>query len=146
MTVLVAVDREEDARRVLEEGERLAKQFDENLVVTHVLTRKEFVNLERTSVSATDEVVDPDEVRDIAAELADELAEAVLDDYTPVGAVGDPAGEVLTLARKHDASYVVIGIRKRSAVGKAVFGSTAQDILMSTDRSVVVVPREKRAE
>mgnify|MGYP006287188791 FL=1 len=146
MTVLVAVDREEDARGVLEEGERLAKQFDEDLVVVHVLTRKEFVNLERTSVSATDEVVDPDEVRDIAAELADELAEAVLDDYTPVGAVGDPAGEVLTLARKHDASYVIIGIRKRSAVGKAVFGSTAQDILMSSDRSVVVVPREKRAE
>lgn len=146
MTVLVAVDRGDDSRGVLEEGAQLANQFDEDLVVAHVLTRKEFVNLERTSVSETHDAIDPDEVRDIAAELAGEIADEVLDDYTAVGAVGDPAGEVLNLARKHDARYVVIGVRKRSAVGKAVFGSTAQDLLMSTDRSVVVVPREKWAE
>jgi len=143
MTVLVAVDRGDEGRGTLEEGKRLAEQFDDDLEVVHVLTRKEFVNLERTSVSETHEAVDPDEVREIAADIAREIAEEVLDDFTATGAVGDPAGEVLSLAKKRDARYIVIGVRKRSPVGKVVFGSTAQEILMDSDRSVVVVPRAK---
>lgn len=145
MTVLVAVDRGDGGRGTLEEGKRLADQFDDDLEVVHVLTRKEFVNLERTSVSETHEAVDPDDVREIAADIAAEIAAEVLDadDFTATGAVGDPAGEVLSLATKRDARYIVIGVRKRSPVGKVVFGSTAQEILMDSDRSVVVVPRAK---
>jgi len=146
MTVVVAVDRSDGDRGTLEEGQRLAEQFDDELEVVHVLTRKAFVNLERTSVSETSETIEPGEVREIAAEIAAEIAEEALDsgEFTATGAVGDPAGEILSLARKRDARYVVIGVRKRSAVGKVVFGSTAQEILMDADRSVVVVPRAKK--
>jgi nucleotide-binding universal stress UspA family protein len=143
MTVLVGVDRSNNSEPPLEEGARLATELGEDLEVVHVLSRSEFVDLERTSVSETSETLDIDEVRSVAANIARKIAEDVVDDFEATGLVGDAASEVVRLGKKRNARYLVIGIRKRSAVGKAVFGSTAQDILMSTDRPVISVPREK---
>ena len=148
MTILVAVDRDDNSERLLREAQRLADRFDTDVELIHVMTRDEFVDLERTSVSQTDEAVSPEDVRSVAADVAREIGETVLDEFEAVGRVGKPASEVVSYAQKVDAEYLVIGIRKRSAVGKAVFGSTAQTILVNSDRSVVVVPRaaENRAE
>jgi hypothetical protein len=44
----------------------------------------------------------------------------------------EPAEEVVELADEVGAELAVIGIRRRSAVGKLLFGSTAQRILMDT--------------
>lgn len=141
MTVLVAVNESNESRQVLEAAETLARQFDDELEVLHVLSRDEFVELERTSVSATEDTVDPNEVREIAAAIAEEIAESVVDEFVATGAVGDAAGEIVSLAKRRDARYIVIGVRKRSAVGKAVFGSTAQKVLTSVDRPTLAVPR-----
>lgn len=141
MTVLVAVNKADEPRRVLEAAATLARQFNDELEVLHVLSRDDFVELERTSVTETAETVDPDEVREIAASLAEEIAEPVVDEFVATGAVGDAAGEIVSLAKRRGARYVVIGVRKRSAVGKAVFGSTAQKVLMSVDRPTLAVPR-----
>jgi nucleotide-binding universal stress UspA family protein len=147
MTVLAAVNEETESRRVLEAAETLARQFDDELEVLHVLSRDEFVDLERTSVSQTEDTVDPNEVREIAASIAEEIAEPIVDEFVATGAVGDAAGEIVSLAKRRNARYVVIGVRKRSAVGKAVFGSTAQKVLTSVDRSTVDVPRtDKKCE
>jgi nucleotide-binding universal stress UspA family protein len=141
MTVLVAVNESSESRRVLEAAETLARQFDDELEVLHVLSRDEFVELERTSVSETKDAVDPNEVREIAAAIAEEIAAPVVDEFVATGAVGDAAGEIVSFAKRRDARYVVIGVRKRSAVGKAVFGSTAQSVLTSVDRPTLAVPR-----
>lgn len=51
----------------------------------------------------------------------------------------NPADAVLTAAREHDAQLVVIGARRRTRVGKAVFGSWAQEIILGADCPVLVV-------
>jgi nucleotide-binding universal stress UspA family protein len=55
----------------------------------------------------------------------------------------NPAEDVLAAAEEYDAGEIVIAIRRRNPTGKIIFGSTAQDILLSTERPVVAVPLTK---
>ncbi|MCW3843275.1 universal stress protein [Micromonospora yasonensis] len=52
---------------------------------------------------------------------------------------GDLAEEVVRVAEAVDASVVVIGLRRRSPVGKLIMGSAAQRILLDADRPVLAV-------
>ncbi|WP_299951361.1 universal stress protein [uncultured Modestobacter sp.] len=52
---------------------------------------------------------------------------------------GDLADEVLRVAEEVAASVIVIGIRRRSPVGKLLMGSSAQRILLDADRPVLAV-------
>ena len=52
---------------------------------------------------------------------------------------GEVAEEVLRVAEETDASVIVIGLRKRSPVGKLLMGSSAQRILLDADRPVLAV-------
>lgn len=51
----------------------------------------------------------------------------------------DFTDEILDLADKHDASLIVIGLRRRSTVGKFIMGSVAQRILLQADHPVLAV-------
>jgi nucleotide-binding universal stress UspA family protein len=51
----------------------------------------------------------------------------------------DATTEVLDAADKHQASLIIIGLRRRSPVGKLFLGSTAQRILLEADCPVLAV-------
>jgi nucleotide-binding universal stress UspA family protein len=51
----------------------------------------------------------------------------------------DAAEEVLAAAEEHRADLVVIGLRKRTPVGKMIMGSTAQQILLQAKCPVLAV-------
>jgi nucleotide-binding universal stress UspA family protein len=51
---------------------------------------------------------------------------------------GDPAEEILSLADEEDADQIVVAGRKRNPTGKVLFGSVTQDVVLGTDRPVLV--------
>jgi nucleotide-binding universal stress UspA family protein len=51
----------------------------------------------------------------------------------------DPGEDLLEFANEVGAELIVLGLRRRSPVGKFVLGSTAQDVLLSADCPVLAV-------
>ncbi|NKX54763.1 universal stress protein [Arthrobacter mobilis] len=51
----------------------------------------------------------------------------------------DAADEVLDAAESHGAGLIVIGLRRRTPVGKLIMGSTAQRILLQAECPVLAV-------
>lgn len=138
MVIVAAVDQSERAPGIVEEANELGEAFGEPVHVVHVLSRSEFVGLERTSVSDTGKSIPTDDILDIAEELAQEaIDESGVDDAKAVGLLGEPADEIINYGESNDARYLVIAGRKRSPVGKALFGSVVQSLMLNSDVPVV---------
>jgi nucleotide-binding universal stress UspA family protein len=78
-----------------------------------------------------------------AAQLAPvRAASDVLDeagiDYEVTESSGDPAETIIDAADEVDADLIVIGGRKRSPAGKALFGSVTQTVILNAGRPVMV--------
>lgn len=54
---------------------------------------------------------------------------------------GEPAKEILEVAAEQDSNVIVLGISGRSPVGKVLFGSVAQAVILDSDRPVTLVPK-----
>ncbi|MGY1827217.1 MULTISPECIES: universal stress protein [unclassified Blastococcus] len=127
MTVLVGFVPTPEARAALDAGIAEAARRGEGLLV---------LNSSRGGAPVSVEVADEDTVRDITAQ-AEKAGVAV--EVRQVTREGEVADEVLRVAREVDASVIVIGLRKRSPVGKLLMGSSAQRILLDADRPVLAV-------
>lgn len=140
MVVIAAVDRQEIESAIVREGQKLAEAFEEPLHIVHVLNQSEFQELERTNLDETGQTIEIEAIREMAEKIADELASnAIATDYTTVGLIRGPAEEVLKYASRENTSYIVIGGRKRSKVGKVLFGSVTQSTLLSAEAPVLTV-------
>jgi nucleotide-binding universal stress UspA family protein len=70
-------------------------------------------------------------------EASDVLDEAGVD-YDVTESSGDPAEAIIDAADDVDADLIVIGGRKRSPAGKALFGSVTQTVILNAGRPVMV--------
>lgn len=93
------------------------------------------VNATRGDALVDERYADEDQLGRLTAELADSGLE--VDVRRSIGTdVGD---QVLEVARDVDADLVVIGLRRRTPVGKLLMGSVAQRILLGADCAVLAV-------
>ena len=51
----------------------------------------------------------------------------------------DPADDLINVAKEVDAEFIVIGLRRRSPVGKLILGSNAQRVLLDAPCAVLAV-------
>lgn len=131
-TILVTTRGETDEHRDELAGtvEDLAGE-DTTVVVAHVFEKERFTNL-AYKLNFQNEADADDLARRTtpAQEFADRFEAAGLDTEIR-GAIGDEADAIVSLAADTAADQVVIGGRERSPAGKAMFGSTAQDVLLN---------------
>jgi len=142
--VMLAVGTEDEERteRLAEEAIAVAEPAGAEVVLTHVFTDEEFNTVRsRLGVDETSEGSTPDAVAErhtTTRALSEALTEAGVS-HSVRGAVGDHADEVVEAASAIGADRVVVGGRRRSPTGKAVFGSVAQEVLLSSPCPVTFV-------
>lgn len=152
MTILAAVSGTQYKDEVVSVGYDLATAYDDTLVVLNVIPEDEF-EAHRKEIQQIDEFRDYSftQEADTAANISEQVVGETLptyesDNVTFIGRVGRPDDEILTAAGTFDARYIVIGGRKRSPVGKALFGSTTQAVLLNATRPVMTVMHEENGK
>jgi nucleotide-binding universal stress UspA family protein len=55
----------------------------------------------------------------------------------------DPAEDLIAVAEEVDAEFIVIGLRRRTPVGKLILGSNAQRVLLEAHCAVLAVKAEE---
>jgi nucleotide-binding universal stress UspA family protein len=83
------------------------------------------------------------ETTGLAAELA---ASGVASEIRTPADVHDSAEELIRTAETTDADFIVIGLRRRSPVGKLLLGSNAQRVLLDAACPVLAVKAEPGAD
>lgn len=130
MAIVAAVDDTNEDERVVSEAAALADAFTDELHVLHVRDREA---IEDTTEN------DDRSASTVAEDIAADAASAVTDEFTAVGRVGRPVTEIEQYVESTDARYLVLGGRKRSPIGKALFGSVTQSLLLNIEQPVVTV-------
>lgn len=127
--VVAGVDRSDRADRVITGASDLAAALGRELHVVHVGDATDGADADRTGGESDN--------RAVAESLADDALASSSEEYTSVGLAGDPSERIVEYANDQDAGYVVIAGRKRSPIGKVLFGSVAQSVLLGADRPVL---------
>ena len=146
-TILLAVGAKDEDR-----AERLANAVIDvagpsgaRVVLAHVFTEDEYDKvLDQLDFDRTGSEVSVDEVTNRHATIREigKLLDGAAVEYETRGAVGEHGETIVNLAKDVNADRVIVGGRRRSPTGKAVFGSVAQEVMLSSPCPVTFVRDE----
>lgn len=122
--VLLGIDESED--RAIELAEAVSDLFDDETLRAHLL--HDFVdNPEGASVTQIGAVRRAEEI------LEEHGVETKLHEGS-----GHPADSIIDTAAELDVDAICVAGRKRSPTGKLLFGSVSQEVILGTERPVLV--------
>lgn len=143
-TILVPIDENDDRVRSQIETIRKLPAAPDELAVEVLYVREELdfsaEDVDDVAIGTFEEdLEDVSELPETASLIATELRESGIETSVHA-ATGRPAAAIVDVADRLDADQLVLGARRQSPVGKVLFGSVAQSVLLDSDRPVTVVP------
>lgn len=127
MTILVAYAPRPEGQAALDKGIEIAKRRHESLMV---------VNASPGGNKDDPSAVDVQQFERVEQLLAETGLKAELKQFVRGKTAVE---EILALVDSLPASLLIIGLRKRSPVGKLIMGSVAQELLLSANCPVLAV-------
>jgi nucleotide-binding universal stress UspA family protein len=127
MTILVAYAPRPEGQAALDKGIEIATRRQERLVV---------VNASPGGRQEDPSKADVQDVERVEQLLADSGLNAEFKQFVRGASAVE---EIEALVESLQASLLIIGLRKRSAVGKLIMGSVAQDLLLTVSCPVLAV-------
>ena len=129
MKIIVGYDGDDVSKRALELAVDHAKSFEGKIFVLSSLVGG-------ADVGAEDIKKDEEDLEKAGAFLK----EKNIDCETHLLIRGlEPGEDIVKFARDNDVQEIIMGVRRKSRVGKMVFGSTAQYVILKADCPVVTV-------
>lgn len=129
MRIAVGFIRTEEGTAALDAARKEARERDASLLVVHSMRGGE---RDEGEIAATHD--------EALAKIEEELTAEGIDYEVKRYARGaSPSEDLLQAAEDEDVDLLVIGIRRRTPVGKLLLGSNAQDIILHADCPVLAV-------
>jgi len=145
---LVVLDETDRHRQLLREAGELAAGVGADLVLLAMLTEEDFEEdyetmeqISRTEGTSYGDDTVLEGARGFARDMASDVFDGLDVDYEAVAAVIEEDGhadQILETAGQHDCDHVFIVGRQRSPTGKAIFGDTAQSVILNFDGPVTI--------
>lgn len=145
---LVVTDGSESDTELVREAGELAAGVGASLVVCSVIDQNDIDEfdetieaIERTERTSYGTNVQKQLTRKLSREVSDEALGNIAVEYETTGIVADTndrATEIVELAVELECDHVFITGRHRSPTGKAVFGDTAQQVILNFPHPVTI--------
>jgi nucleotide-binding universal stress UspA family protein len=142
--LLIAYDGSEASIKAIDMAVRCSTHDDEIVLLTVIpaaLVESTFTNMLLPTIDLST-VVTPGTFKEKAIENLGKLAkelEGKLSKVEIAVEVGDPADEILLIAKKYDSDIILIGYKGYGKEGRFLLGSVTDKVVRHASRSVMVV-------
>jgi len=129
MKILVGYDRSNVAKEALELAKKHAKVFDAKVFILTSLAQSNELQIE--------------DIQRAEHEMGYMITSLKKDDIScetqAIVSLLSPGEDLVQFAKENEIDEIIIGVRRRSKVGKLIFGSTAQFVILNAPCPVVSV-------
>ena len=142
--LLIAYDGSDASQKALDTAVNFSQPEDEIVLLTVIpaaLVESTFTNMLLPTIDLS-QVVQPGTFKEKAMENLSKVAKQIECKVSKVDVVveaGDPADEILLVAKKYDADIILIGFKGYGKEGRFLLGSVTDKVVRHASRSVLVV-------
>jgi len=142
--LLIAYDGSDASQKALDVAANCSQPEDEIVLLTVIpaaLVESTFTNMLLPTIDLST-VVQPGTFKEMAMENLSKVAKQLECKVSKVDIVveaGDPADEILLIAKKYEADMVLIGFKGYGKEGRFLLGSVTDKVVRHASRSVLVV-------